>query len=105
MHRAYMHCTYMPSAAKTRKGGRAAGPPLPDSEEAFLATYDLTAFPRPSVAVDVVVLTTALGALRAVVYQRREHPGRGKHALPGGFVGIDESLDHAAARLLRDKAG
>lgn len=76
-----------------------------DSEEAFLASYDITRFERPSVAVDVVVLSAARGSLEVAVYQRSEHPARGRFALPGGFVRIDESLDHAAARLLRDKAG
>jgi 8-oxo-dGTP diphosphatase len=75
------------------------------SEEAFLAEYDLEAFDRPSVAVDVVVLAAVRGELRVVVYLRRQHPARGRYALPGGFVRIDESLDAAAARLLRDKAG
>lgn len=77
----------------------------PDTEEAFLASYDITQFERPSVAVDVVVLGAARGSLQVAVYQRSEHPARGKLALPGGFIHIDESLDHAAARLLRDKAG
>lgn len=76
-----------------------------DTEEAFLAAYDIREFERPSVAVDVVVLTVEGGALKVVVYQRNEHPARGKYALPGGFVKIDESLDDAARRLLRDKAG
>jgi 8-oxo-dGTP diphosphatase len=74
-------------------------------EAAFLASYDPEAFDRPSVAVDVVVLTVVSRRLQVVVYRRKEHPAKGLHALPGGFVRIDESLDHAAARLLREKAG
>ncbi len=77
----------------------------PDSEAAFLAGYDATVFERPSVAVDVVVLTASRGGLRVALYLRSEHPGKGRWALPGGFVRMDESLDAAAARLLRDKAG
>jgi 8-oxo-dGTP diphosphatase len=80
-------------------------PAGPESEAAFLAGYDAAQYPRPSVAVDVVVLTAVGGALRVALYLRREHPSKGRHALPGGFVRIDESLDDAAARLLRDKAG
>jgi 8-oxo-dGTP diphosphatase len=75
------------------------------SEEAFLDHYDPSAFERPSVAVDVVVLAADAGELRAIVYQRKEHPSRGKFALPGGFIRMDESLDQAAARVLRDKVG
>src|SRR5262245_35948216 len=84
---------------------RASKPPDVDTEEAFLATYDITQFERPSVAVDVVILTVLEGSLRTVLYERTEHPARGKHALPGGFVKMTESLDAAAARLLRDKGG
>lgn len=82
-----------------------APPPAADTEEAFLATYDIRQFDRPSVAVDVVVMTVDGGALRVVVYRRDEHPARGKYALPGGFVHLDESLDDAARRLLADKSG
>lgn len=95
----------MRDASKKSSARRRSGEGNETSEEAFLATYDLTAFPRPSVAVDVVVLTIVGGVIRAVVYERREHPSRGKYALPGGFVGLEESLDQAAIRLLRDKAG
>ncbi|MEO7331253.1 MAG: NUDIX domain-containing protein [Minicystis sp.] len=77
----------------------------PDSEGAFLAGYDATVFERPSVAVDVAVLTASRGGLRVALYLRSEHPAKGRWALPGGFVHMDESLDAAAARLLRDKAG
>jgi 8-oxo-dGTP diphosphatase len=58
--------------------------------------------PRPSVAVDVVVLTVRDGGLHVALYERK---GEGTYALPGGFVGIGEGLDDAARRLLRDKAG
>src|SRR4051812_31084156 len=77
----------------------------PDSEAGFLAGYDVSAFERPPVPVDVVVLTASKEGLQVVLYPRHEHPHRGRYALPGGFVRLDESLDDAAARLLRDKAG
>jgi len=76
-----------------------------DDELAFLATYDASRFPRPSVAVDVVLLTVGDGAIRALLGRRDEHPHRGRWALPGSFLRIDESLDAAAARVLAMKAG
>ncbi len=79
--------------------------PVSDDERAFLAAYDASAFPHPSVAVDVATLTVADRALRVLLVRRGEHPAKGRWALPGGFVGMHESLDDAAARVLRTKAG
>jgi 8-oxo-dGTP diphosphatase len=62
-------------------------------------------YPRPSVAVDVVCLTVTKGRMSVLLYERTIAPSKGSVALPGGFVGIDEGLEEAAARLLRDKAG
>jgi 8-oxo-dGTP diphosphatase len=84
----------------------ATAPAAVDTEEAaFLRDYDMTAFPRPSVAVDVVALTLQGGALHVALYRRGEHPGKGRYALPGGFVRLDESLDAAARRVVAQKAG
>ncbi|BAU92933.1 NUDIX hydrolase [Methylorubrum populi] len=78
---------------------------LPESEAAFLARYDPADYARPAVAVDLVLLGLS-GGRPAVLLQRRDrHPHAGRHALPGGFVGIDEALDATAARVLREKAG
>jgi 8-oxo-dGTP diphosphatase len=84
--------------------GKGAGRPRED-EAAFLARYDASAYDRPSLAVDVVLMTAADGALRTLLVRRTEHPARGAFALPGGFVGLRESLDDAAARVLTTKAG
>jgi len=75
------------------------------SEKAFLERYDPEQFDRPSVTVDVVLLTVRDESLRCLLFRRAEHPHRSRWALPGGFVGIGESLDEAAARVLREKAG
>ena len=75
------------------------------SDEKFLETYDATQFDRPSVAVDVALFTVADGVLRALVIERAEPPQRGSWALPGVFVGLDESLEDAARRALETKAG
>ncbi|HEY3586737.1 MAG TPA: NUDIX domain-containing protein [Myxococcaceae bacterium] len=76
-----------------------------DDEARFLASYDASQFERPSVAVDVALLSVAEGALWTVLLHRAEHPHRGRYALPGGFVGMREALDSVAARVLARKCG
>lgn len=81
-------------------------PHKPGDEEAeFLAAYDPKTYDRPSVAVDVAVITAAEGDLRAVMVRREAHPFKGRWALPGVFVRMNEALDAAAERALRSKAG
>jgi len=77
----------------------------PQTEDEFLASYDPNAFERPSVAVDVAVLTAESGTLHAVVTRRRVHPFKDHWALPGAFVGMQESLREAAQRALQEKTG
>ena len=72
-------------------------------EEEFLRSYDPSQFERPSVTVDVVLLTVREGALHTLVVRRAEHPFKGRWALPGGFVRIAEPLEGAAARVLHGK--
>ena len=61
--------------------------------------------PRPSVTVDLVILTIAEQDLKALLIRRGEEPFKGRWALPGGFVEIDESLERAAARELKEEVG
>jgi 8-oxo-dGTP diphosphatase len=61
--------------------------------------------PHPAVTVDVAVFTVMAGRPAVVLVRRAEWPHAGKWALPGGFVGIDESLKHAAWRELREETG
>ncbi len=74
-------------------------------EREFLAGYDASVFARPSVAVDVAILTVVDGRLEVALVQRSEPPHEGKWALPGGFVALDESLEAAATRVLERKGG
>jgi 8-oxo-dGTP diphosphatase len=73
-------------------------------ETEFLRSYDPTVFERPSVAVDLVLMSIIDEAPAALLIRRSEHPCLGCWALPGGFVGINESVDEAAMRVLREKA-
>ena len=74
-------------------------------EQAFLEAYDPERWPRPSVAVDVALLSVHEGRLVALLQRRSEPPERGRWALPGGFVRLEESLDEAARRVLTEKGG
>jgi 8-oxo-dGTP diphosphatase len=76
-----------------------------DGEQAFLDAYDASLYDRPSVAVDVALIAIRDGGLWTLLVRRREHPAHRSWALPGVFVGLDESLDAAASRALAHKAG
>lgn len=91
----YLRDTYMYMVDKRR---------VEDDSE-FLASYDPNVFPRPSLAVDVVVASVRAGRLCALLVRRAEQPQKDRWALPGGFVGMDESLDAAARRVLSTKGG
>ncbi len=62
-------------------------------------------YPRPFVTVDLVIFTIAEDALQVLLIERGNEPFKGKWALPGGFVEIDEALDEAAARELQEEVG
>ncbi len=61
--------------------------------------------PRPALTVDCVVFGVEEGALKVLLIQRDLEPFRGRWALPGGFVHLDETLDQAALRELREETG
>jgi ADP-ribose pyrophosphatase YjhB (NUDIX family) len=84
------------------------------TEEEFLAAYDANMYERPSVTVDMLIFTVADEekenyrklpgkVLKVLMVKRGDHPCLGQWALPGGFVSVDESVDHAALRELKEE--
>lgn len=62
-------------------------------------------YPRPAVTVDMIVLKNACEDMEILLIQRLKPPFKDKWALPGGFVDMDETLEHAAARELKEETG
>lgn len=62
-------------------------------------------YPIFSVTVDVVCLTVRDDTFQVLLVERGEEPFAGRLALPGGFVGIDEDLESAAQRELKEETG
>ena len=86
------------------------------TEEEFLAQYDSGKYERPSVTVDMLIFTVTdvesdnyrklpEKALKLLLIKRGDHPCIGQWALPGGFVQMDESLEEAAYRELKEETG
>lgn len=74
-------------------------------EKEFLQQYDSSMFEKPSVAVDVLIFTIEDDTLKVVMVEREEFPYKGCLALPGVFVGIDESLEDAVKRGVKVETG
>jgi len=73
------------------------------TDEARAHHYDPSKYERPSVAVDVVMMTLHQKDLQILLVKRRSWPFEGMWAIPGGFVDIDESLEDAAKRELHEE--
>lgn len=61
-------------------------------------------YPHMAVTVDVA-LFAATDPTRILLIQRRKDPFKACWALPGGFVDMDETAVHAAARELAEETG
>jgi 8-oxo-dGTP diphosphatase len=66
------------------------------------STYE---YPRPALTVDAVVFGLDGDDLKVLLIRRDLPPFQGKWALPGGFVRVEEPLDEAVRRELREEAG
>lgn len=62
-------------------------------------------YPRAALTVDCVVFGFDEAELKVLLIQRGLEPFKGKWALPGGFVRVEETLDEAARRELFEEAG
>ncbi len=62
-------------------------------------------WPRPMVTVDAAVFTFSCDRAKVLLINRGKEPFKGKWALPGGFVGMDEELEDAVVRELVEETG
>lgn len=85
-----------------------------ETEEEFLANYDANKYEKPSVTVDMLIFTInktknknyrALSnkSLQILMVKRKDHPYKGKWAVPGGFSKIDENIKDSALRELKEE--
>jgi 8-oxo-dGTP diphosphatase len=65
-------------------------------------TYE---YARPALTVDCVVFGFDGDVLKLLLIERGIPPYRGRWALPGGFVHVDEELEAAARRELQEETG
>lgn len=58
-----------------------------------------------AVTVDLVIFTVNDDMLKVMLVKRAEEPFAGNWSIPGGFLKTKESLEAAALRVLKEKAG
>jgi ADP-ribose pyrophosphatase YjhB (NUDIX family) len=85
-------------------------------EKEYLAGYDRTAYPCPSLTADIAVFAVMneetkeyrldpVYRINLLLIKRGGYPYRGYWALPGGFCRENESIEEAAARELMEETG
>ena len=82
-----------------------------NSEEEFLKDYDSSIFEKLSLTADILIFSVSSQKqdnyrklskknFSVLLVKRDNYPFKDKWCLPGGFVGITESIDDAAKRIL-----
>ena len=62
-------------------------------------------YPHPAVTADCVIFGFDGVSIKVLLIQRAIDPYKGKWALPGGFMNIDESAEECARRELEEETG
>ncbi|MBN1769428.1 MAG: NUDIX hydrolase [Prolixibacteraceae bacterium] len=62
-------------------------------------------YPRPAVCADAIIVAKENGSISILLIKRKNNPYKGKWALPGGFVDMDEDLPDACMRELKEETG
>ncbi len=62
-------------------------------------------YPHPAVTTDIVIFTIREAQLKLLLIKRTGEPFKGKWALPGGFLQLEESLEEGARRELEEETG
>ena len=62
-------------------------------------------YPHPSVTTDCVIFGFDGNKLKVLLIERGIEPFKGKWALPGGFLKMDESAEEGARRELKEETG
>lgn len=76
--------------------------PFPENKS-MPYTYE---YPRPSVTVDCIIFGwDSSSQLKVLLIQRANEPFKNHWALPGGFVDMEEDLEAAALRELKEETG
>ena len=86
------------------------------SEKEFLDNYNPSNYPSFAVATDILVFGVSTTddedyrkldskKMSILLVKRSDYPFKGKWCLPGGFVQIDEDLENAPKRILKNETG
>lgn len=85
-----------------------------NTEKEFLENYDSNAFEKLSMTVDILILSVSSEEttnyrkndkkkMSVLLVKRENYPFKDKWCLPGGFVNVDEDLDDAPKRVLKEE--
>jgi len=62
-------------------------------------------YPRPAVTVDFLVFCLVEGRLQVLLIRRKKMPFANSWAIPGGFIEMEEPIESAVRRELREETG